>query len=92
MSIRTTKAKKFNQSKIEFMPPRVNPAAFFWANVPCLSSVSINKFLIVLGIFFDLPVFDCRILKSGALVIHVNMIQTLAMAVVTYYLGVWIRS
>ena len=32
------------------------------------------------------------VLNSGALVIHVNMIQTLAMAVVTYYLGVWIRS
>ena len=32
------------------------------------------------------------VINSGALVIHVNMIQTLALAVVTYYLGVWIRS
>ena len=32
------------------------------------------------------------VINSGALVVHVNMIQTLALAVVTYYLGVWIRS
>ena len=31
-------------------------------------------------------------LKDGLWILNINMIQSLALAVVTYYLGVWVKS
>ena len=31
-------------------------------------------------------------LKDGLWILNINMIQSMALAVVTYYLGVWVKS